>query len=58
MLQDENNPVFKAFHKGYLQREVEMKKEMLELTDPYLKEFSDKTIRNFKAKLKIQIDDF
>ena len=56
-LQDEDSPIYKAFHKGYLMREIEIKKTIMHLEDAYQKEFAEKQIRNFKAQLKLQLDD-
>ncbi len=56
-LLNEKHPIYKAFHKGYLLKEVELKKEMAEMPDAYTKEFADKQIRNFKAKIIIQLDE-
>ena len=50
-----DSPVSKAFNRGFLKKEFELKKQIEESPDAILNESIEKRIRNFKAKLTLQL---
>jgi len=54
-IQYEGSDIYKSFNKGVLKREVEIKQKMQSITDVFERDSLEKEIRNYKAKLILQL---
>ena len=55
-LKNNESDLYKAFYRGFLKRDIEVKKGNLNPTDVESAEFTDEAIKKYRLKILIQLD--